>query len=359
MVKYRWIALIVVFVMVTAAGCGKQQPPIREEVPVKVSVIEQKSDRSLSSYAGEVRPRYQTDMAFQVSGKIIKRLVDVGATVQAGDSLLIIDRQDVSLEVGKAEAQLRAAQSDADLAEINFNRYSALYHQAAISKSEYDRAANSRDSAAAKLEQAGKAYAATLRQLNYTTLTADHAGVVAEMTAEVGQVVSQGQKVLVLAQPGEKEVEIHIPEQLLGEFDGTPEMRVTFWAFPDMAVKGTIREIAPAADRVTRTYTAKIALVDLPEKVKIGMTANVRVEEKAGREIYLPLSALLQSGDKPGVWLVKDNVLTLRHVTVGRYGNNQVQIVEGLNSGDAVVTAGVHKLAEGQRVRIWDGSGVR
>lgn len=355
MAKYGWIICFVILILV-AAGCGKLPEKIQEDVPVRVTVIGLKVHGSLSDYAGEVRPRYQTDMAFQVSGKIAKRLVDVGAAVQAGAPLMVIDSQDVSLEAGKAEAQLRAAQSDADLAEINFARYSTLYHQAAVSKSEYDRAANSRDSAIAKLEQSSKAYAAVLRQLNYTTLVADKAGVVAEVNAEVGQVVAQGQKVLVLAQPGEKEVEIHVPEQSLGEFESAPDIRVAFWAVPDVAVKGVIREIAPAADRVTRTYTARIALLDLPEKIKIGMTANVKVEGKQNQEIYLPLSALLQSGDKPGVWLVKDNILVLQPVTVGSYGNNQVQIVEGLKSGDAVVTAGVHKLAEGQRVRIWDGS---
>ena len=337
-------------------GCAKAPVKTQEPVPVRVAVVGAKSAPGISNYAGEVRSRYQTGMAFQVGGKIARRLVDVGAGVKAGDPLMELDDNDVRLAAGRAEAQVRAAQADADLAQINYNRYSALYNEAAVSKAEFDKNANLRDSSQARLDDARNAYAAVSRQLGYTTLIADRAGVVVAVNAEVGQVVSQGQQVVVIAQSGEKEVEIHVPEQALREFESPGSIAVTFWAFPETTVQGKVREIAPSADKVTRTYSVQISLIDPPEKIKLGMTANVRVEGSGQRQdLYLPLSALLQTGDQPTVWVVQDNRLVRQTVTVGKYGNNEVQITAGLKPGAVVVTAGVHKLDEGQLVRIWDG----
>ena len=356
MAANKTLLLCVGLIMFLLIGCGKAPVKPQEPVPVRVTVAGAKSATVISNYAGEVRSRYQTGMAFQVGGKIARRLVDVGATVKAGDPLMELDDNDVRLAVGRAEAQVRAAQADADLAQISFNRYSALYNEAAVSKAEFDKNANLRDSSQARLDDARNALAAITRQLGYTTLIADRPGVVVAVNAEAGQVVSQGQPVVVVALSGEKEVEIHVPEQVLHEFESPGKIAVTFWAFPGEAVQGKVREIAPAADKVTRTYSMQISLIDPPEKIKLGMTANVRVEASGqGKIQYLPLSALLQTGDQPSVWIVKDSRVVRQTVTVGKFGNNEVEIIAGLKPGDTVVTAGVHKLEEGQQVRIWDG----
>lgn len=305
------------------------------------------------TYSGEVRGRYESQLAFQVNGKIIKRNVELGSVVQPGDVLMQIDQKDIQQSVNASGAQVAAAESQLSLAETNLQRYRQLYAQDVISHADLDRYQSARDSAAANLQQAAAKQAEGAYQLGYTNLRADSAGVIASINAEVGQVVGAGQQVLTLVQDGEREVEISVPENRIEELRKASQLKVKFWALPNVIVDGKIREVSPIADKITRTYKVRISLLNPPQELQLGMTATVITANTGSQSsaVYIPLSAVYQTGDVPKVWIVNDGVVSLRPVKIGMLGDGKVQVLEGLNNGDVVVSAGVHKLREGQKVR--------
>ncbi|MBU2704007.1 RND family efflux transporter MFP subunit [Sporomusaceae bacterium BoRhaA] len=310
------------------------------------------------TYSGEVRGRYESQLAFQVTGKIIRRNVQLGSTVSTGDVLMQIDPRDLQQTVNSTSAQVYSAESQLRLAESNLHRYQQLYAQNAISHAQLDQYENAYEVAQAGVRQASAQYAQGSNQLDYSLLYADKSGVISSISAEAGQVVSAGQTVLTIVQDGEREIEISVPENRIEELRKATQLTVSFWALPNIKTEGSVREIAPMADPTTRTYKVRISLLNPPPEINLGMTAAVSVVSANGQKAegaLIPLSAIYQTNDTPNVWIVTDNSIHLRAVQIGSFGNAEVQVLSGLNPGDTIVTAGVHKLHEGQTVRIADG----
>ncbi len=335
-----------------------QAKPVVEDIPlVRTATINAAGAAQNYTYSGEVRGRYESQLAFQVGGKIIKRYVELGSTVKAGDVLMQIDPRDVQQTVNSALAQVYAAESQLKLAESNLNRYRQLYAQNAISRAQLDQYQNAYDVAVAAVRQASAQYAQGANQLDYSLLYADKPGVIASISAEAGQVVSAGQTVLTIVQDGEREVEINVPENRIEELRKATQFTISFWALPNVKIDGKIREIAPMADQTTRTYKVRISLVNPPPEIKLGMTAAVTVANSNNQTtaVAIPLSSIYQTNDSPCVWVVTNNIVNLRPIQVGTFGDGQIQVLAGLNPGETIVTAGVHKLREGQKVRVAGG----
>jgi multidrug efflux system membrane fusion protein len=305
------------------------------------------------TYAGEVRGRYESQLAFQVNGKIIKRNVELGSIVNTGDILMQIDAKDIQQTVNNSAAQVASTQSQLRLAESNLTRYRKLLDQGAISQSLYDQNVNTYNVAAASAEQASTQYNQSANQLDYSLLRANAPGVVSNITAEMGQVVSAGQTAVTIVQNSEREVEISVPENRIRNLQSSGQIKATFWSLPNITVDGKIREIAPMADQNTRTFKVRISLINPPPEIKLGMTAAIQMaDSNAQPTVNIPLSAIYQDGNTPAVWVVKDNMITLRQITTGNFGNGTIEVLRGLNQGDSIVTAGVHKLKEGQKVKL-------
>jgi RND family efflux transporter MFP subunit len=347
-------ALVVSFSM---KGHVSQIEPKEQEIPLvrTMVVASDQSDRQ-HAYSGEVRGRYESQLAFQVGGKIISRQVELGSQVHKGQRLMQIDPQDIQQMVNIQSAQVDAAKSQLDLAEKNLKRYEQLFKEDVISRSQLERYQSAYDMAAAAFRQARSQQNQGSNQMGYSSLRADKAGVISAISAEVGQVVGPGQPVITLVQDGEREIEIYVPENRLQDLRNASQVRITFWALPGIAGKGKIREIAPMADPVARTYKVRVSLVKQFSEIKLGMTASVEIAAREQDDATsIPLSALYQTGDTPNVWVVNNDTVRLRPVKIGVFGNDQVQILSGLNSGDVLVTAGVHKLREGQKVKVITG----
>jgi len=336
------------------AGCASQKPPAEEIPLVRTLTITSTTAGQTVQYPGEVRGRYETQLAFQVSGKISKRNVDSGTVVRKGDVLMEIDTKDIEQAVNMSLAQLNSAQSQLRLAQANLERFQKLYEQGAVSKMQLDQYQGAYEVAAAAVQQAAALYSQGMNQLGYSQLRADADGVVAGVYAEAGQVVSAGQPVVTLVKGDEREIEISVPENSIDEIRNAKQIEVSFWALPGITVGGKIREISPVADSITKTYKVRISLSEPPSAVKLGMTAAVTITKATAGQtaIFIPLAAIYQTGDTPHVWVVKDGMVTLRPIKVGAVDYDQVQVLEGLREGDIIVTAGVQKLREGQKVRL-------
>lgn len=353
-------AIVIVICIIVGAWLWQKYhtpPTVAEDIPlVRTINVKPALAGKTYTYSGEVCGRFESQLAFQVTGKIIKRNVQLGSTVNAGDVLMQIDPKDLQQTVNSTSAQVDSAESQLRFAESNLNRYQQLYAQNAISAAQLDQYQNAYSVAVAAVRQASSQNVQGANQLDYSLLYADKPGVISSISAEAGQVVSAGQTVITLVQDGEREIEISVPENRIATLSQASQIQVTFWALPNVVVAGTVREIAPMADTTTRTYKIRIHLVNAPQEMKLGMTAAVTVtapgDPQAAFATTIPLSAIYQTNDSPGVWVVTDKIANLRAVKIGSFGDAQVQVVAGLNPGEMIIIAGVHKLREGQKVRI-------
>lgn len=343
------------------AGCSKHEPRPEPVRPVQLVQVTLGNAHDTAVFAGEVKPRYETDLGFRIGGKLIERRVDVGARVKRGQILARLDPSDVGLQAEAAKAALTAAETDYAFAEAEYERYQNLHAQKFISASALDARRSANDTAKARVTQARAQLAVTQNQAGYATLVATDDGVITAINAEAGQVVSSGQTVMKLARESEHEVVISVPENRLAELRGAKALVVMLWARPGKMYPARVREVAPAVDPVTRTFAVRVSVVDPDPVLQWGMTANVGVlGQGSGNAALLPLSSIYHQTDgSPAVWIYdpKSRQVALRTVTLGPYREDGVLIPGGLNEGEWVVAAGVNKLQPGQVVRPYEGAG--
>ena len=359
------IAVLLPALMLLQA-CGEKTAVAPDVRPVRVTRATLVDAQGVNTFAGEIRARYETDMSFRVAGKILSRAVDAGATVKKGQVLARLDAQDANLNAVSARATLVAAESELDYAKAELTRYDDLLARKFVSQGVYDQKLNAHKAAVAKRDSARAQAGVSGNQAAYTTLLADADGVVTAVNAEPGQVVNAGQAVVRIARLGEKDAVINIAENQLATVKANPQALIALWANPDKRYAGRVREIATAADPVTRTYTVKVKIEDADDALRWGMSATVGFAGAATGEpnaaalgqrvILLPMTALTQtddkSGAKPAVWVVgADGRVRLTPVAVGKYAEQGVTVVGALAGGETVVTAGVNKLQPGQQVK--------
>ena len=322
-------------------------------VTVRTVLIAPERSNTGYTYSGNVRGRYESQLAFQVSGKIVKRNIQLGSAVQAGAILMQIEPKDLQQVVNTAISQVSSAESQFRLAESNLNRYRQLFAQNAISRAQLDQYETAYEVAQATVRQLSAQQTQSSNQLEYSLLTADKPGIISAISAEAGQVVAAGQSVLTIVHDGDREVEINVPENRIEELRHPVKLKVTFWAIPNLAIDGSVREIAPMADAVSRTFSVRIQLINPPPDIQLGMTAAVSVANSIPQPmLQIPLTAIYQTGNKPAVWVLNGDTLTLRFIETGEFGNGYIQVLSGLQPGDHIVIAGVHKLKEGQKVKV-------
>lgn len=333
--KYLTLSAIAAILL---TACDKTPPAPPPPPVVKTLVVSQATRHAGSAYSGEVRARYEIPLAFRIGGKLLERKVDTGTAVKAGQVLARLDPADVRLAAGQAEAQHTLALAEA-------KRYRDLRARNFVSAAALDAKETALTSAAA---QAGMAR----NQTAYATLSADHGGIVAAVLAEPGQVVSAGQPVLRIARDGEREIAIALPETAVTGLKPGTTATISLWSGAQ-TYQGQLRELSPAADPATRTYAARVSVLDADASLALGMTASVRFTATSGSAPVVPLAALFQQGEKFAVWAVGgDATVSLKPVTVAGYTDAGAKIANGLQPGERIVAAGVHKLAAGQKVRI-------
>jgi RND family efflux transporter MFP subunit len=321
--------------------------------PVLVAAVQYKPESPERSFVGTIRPRVETDMGFRVPGKVAKRLVEVGQTVDIGQPLATLDQVDLKLQAEQSEAEFRAATGVLAQAAASEQRAKDLRAKGWTTEAQMDQARAAADEARARLNRAERSVELTKNSLSYATLVADTRGVVTATLIDSGQVVASGQTAVRVARFAEKEAVVAIPETLVGRAkEGTAS--VSLWSEPNKKYAAKLREIAPAADPATRTYLAKFSLPDAGDSVSLGMTATLTLADTATSSVArLPLSALYSQGGNPSLYIVDDKGdVSLKPVTVKSYESNDVVISGGVDEGSKVVVLGVQKLDPAQKVRV-------
>lgn len=347
------IAALPALALLSACDGHEQAPPpvVR---PVLSQVVEP-SDQRRGGFAGVIEPRYQTDRAFQVLGRIITRNVDVGDLVKKGQTIATNDALAYQLAVRSAEADLVTAKSQLEKTAAQRQRTETLVKEKISSQADLDSAQQAMDAASASVQQAEARLAKAKEQLGYTTLTADIDGVVTSVNAEVGQMASPGMRVMTLARTDVREAVVDVPADVAHALKPGAPFEIRLQANPSIAMQGKVREIAPQADAATRLTRIRITLDQSSEPFRLGSTISAIPQVSTdSRTIDIPATALFERDGSTRVWLVDAPGKAVRSaaVKVAERTDRVARIEGGLAPGDRVVVAGARSLTEGQSIRI-------
>lgn len=366
----------------TLSACSRKAPPEVPARPVVAVAAKAAEHTPVVSLPAQIEARYATPLSFRVAGKIIERDVRLGDAVKAGQIVARLDPADLTKNAASARAQLDAAQHQLDYATQTVTRDRAQARENLIAPAQLEQSENAYASALAQRNQASQQAALAGDQLSYGSLKADRDGVITAEQADTGQNVSAGQPVYQLAWTGDVDVITDVPELALGALRVGQTTTVSLPAVPGKTWQARVREVAPAADPMSRTYRAKLTLLSPGPDVRLGMTANVAFAQPFaapaaqppaaatsttsasaasgataaladGPPITLPSTALFHEGNQPAVWVVKsDNTLVLRRVSIARYGERTVTVAGGIQPGERIVWQGVHTVTAGEKVRV-------
>jgi RND family efflux transporter MFP subunit len=352
-------AHLAVPIAVMLCACSHDKPPA--EAPRLVRTVELRYDKAAEAnrYVGTVQARHEEDEAFRVGGKVAKRMVEVGQTVREGGVIAVLDDTDYRLAEEAARQQLAAATAQAHQSESDRQRLAALKIDGSVSASDDEQAHSRALTTQATAEAQARQYELARNRLQYTVLRASRGGVVTSRKFEVGQVVAEGQPVVSIADEGEPEIVVDVPEDQLAGFK---RARYKAWlaSDPDDTFDVVLRELSPQAAAQTRTYRARLKPTR-PRHLPLGATSTLVVEYPAGETpmASVPAAAITQSNGQPALWTVHPSnsdpvgTVDLIRVTVHGYRNDQV-LVSGPPPGALIVTAGVQKMAPGLRVALSD-----
>jgi len=351
-------AIVVVAIISALSACKKEEQAAAPNIrPVRAVTVEPSEAGETVSLTGEIQPRYQADIGFRVNGKILERPVDVGTQVKKDDLLARLDPQQFRQDFEVAKAEVAKADAEVTRSQAQEYRQRELLKNGNTTRVHYDLALKTFKTAEAEADAARAKQIQASENLGYTDLKADNDGVISAIGAEPGQVVSAGQMVVRLAQPGEREAVFNLAEATFKNPPKNPTVEVKLVSNPDIKTEGKVRYLSPQADPTTRTFTVRVSLPDAPPQFRLGANVIGSVTVNEGSSIAIPGSALFQKDGQPAVWLVdKDGTVQLKPITVQRYQGESVIVGDGLARGDVVVTAGVQKLLPGQKVSLMEAS---
>jgi RND family efflux transporter MFP subunit len=350
-----WLRMSIAIGMIGGlAACSEEKkdvpPPVR---PVMWTTVVPQNNASIV-FAGTIEPQLTANLGFQALGRIVSRDANIGDRVVTGQKLASLDPISAELALKIAESDLISAQAQETNALTAAQRQESLLERNAVAQADVDIARQARDSAIASVLQAQANVDKAREQLGYTELKATFDGVVTAVSAEVGQTVSPGAAVLTIAEPNRRDAVVDVPDGLDEAFKlGTPFV-VAMQANPSILAKGTVREVAPDADPITRTRRIKIGLDSAPVNMRLGTTITATLAASSKAAIYVPKSAVFEKDGKSFVWVIDAGkaVVNAREVSLGGDGHGGIVVTSGLEAGMKVATAGVHTLEEGQAIKF-------
>ena len=339
----------------TLSACGPAEEAEAPEVrPVRTVTVSKREAGSTVTLTGRIEAQDEAALGFRIAGRLMERPVNVGDRVQPGQIIARLEPQNEMNALRSAQANLAAVQAKLTQTRNHFERQETLLAQGWTTRALFDEAQKARDTAQAQVDSAEAQLKAAHDLVSFTELKADAPGVVTATGAESGEVVQAGQMIVKLARQGGRDAVFDVPAQVLRSAPSDPVIAVNLTDDPTIMARGRVREVAPQADPVTRTFEVKIGLIDPPEGMRLGATVTGRLTMDAAPVIEIPASALTRVDRQPAVWVVDPvgNTVSLRNVDVLRFDPTKVAVSQGLDIGEIVVTAGVQALHPGQKVRL-------
>ncbi len=349
---------LVVTLMTAAllAACGRENSKevAPDPRPVRTVTVDKRLSGLPVVLTGRIEAEDEVALAFRISGRILESNLKMGDLVQAGQLVAQLEPQNELNALRAAQAGLVAAQGQLTQARNHFERQDTLLNQGWTTRANHDQATQARQTAQSQVDAAEAQLKAAHDLVSFTELKADAPGVVTATGPRAGEVVHAGQMILKLARKDGRDAVFDVPAQLLRQAPGDPAVTVTLTHDPSVVAHGRVREVAPQANPVTRTFEVKVGLSAPPEAMRLGATVTGRMERESQAAIEIPATALTKFNHQPAVWVVDpgSRTVSIRNVDVLRHDQALVAVSAGLDAGEIVVTAGVQALHPGQVVRL-------
>ncbi len=347
--------LLTILLPALLAACSRdEEKPAPDIRPVRALKVERRDTGIPVTLTGRIAAEDEVSLAFRISGRMVRMDANVGDRVAAGQVIAQLDPVNEQNALRAAQANLTAAQGQLTQARNHFERQDTLLKQGWTTRVNHDQAVQALQTAESQTEAAEAQLKTAQDMVGFTELKADAPGVVTEIGPRAGAVVQVGQMIARVARQDGRDAVFDVPAQLIRAAPSDPAITVSLSDDPKVVAQGRVREVAPQANPVTRTFEVKVGLTNPPDAMRLGATVVGRMELSAVSVFEIPASALTRSNQQPSVWIVdpKQNTVSLRHVDVVRYDQNQVSVGYGLQNGDIIVTAGVQALHPGQQVRL-------
>ena len=350
------LALIVLLFLLTA--CGKE-PPVAERIrTIKTMTVAESAGAKTRQFSGIVKATDFSKLSFEVGGKVETVKVNIGDHVVRGQVLATLDERDFKLNVAAAQAELIEAKANRRHKKIELDRESSIFQQGAGSQRKVDRSRYRYEASSAAVDLAQAKLNLAERDLEKTTLHAPYAGYIAVRKVEPHMEVLPGQELFRVDGEGAMEVVVGVPETTVHSLVNGSQTSIAFPTLPHETVQGRISFIGSAAG-TGNLFPIKVALIDSPANVSPGMTAEVTLRLKRGKNeqgYLIPLQAILPTKDpRTGyVFIYDPKSSTVRKSVVHTHGGqtNRVVVSDGLKAGDILAVAGVSFLADGLKVKL-------
>lgn len=360
--KSHLTLLLAAGLLLASLSCGGTQVEETQLRPVRSMQVFASGSTRNRTFSGTARAGLESRLSFKVAGTVEAVQVNAGDRVRQGQLIARLDPTDYQLQVEDAQASLSRARAEARNAEANLERIRGLYENSNASQTELDGARTAFESASASVRSIEKRLELAQNQVSYTRLTAPVDGAIADLRVERNENVSAGQTVVVLSSGARPEVQISMPEALISQVRAGQPVTVRIAALDGREFPATVSEVAISSDGLATTYPVVARLNEDTQDVRPGMAAEVdfRFEVGSGQNrLVVPAYAVGEDSDGRFVWTVEGDsagvgVVHRRGVRIGDITADGIEIVDGLQDGEHIVTAGVSRITDGQKVRFRD-----
>lgn len=346
-------ALLALVPLLAACEREAEAPPPAPRL-VRSIEIEKRQVAETMTLTGRIEAEDEAPLAFRIGGRVLENNGTLGQRLTGGDLVARLESQNEENQLRADAAALAAAAAQYNQARGHYERQSTLFRQGWATRATFEMAEKGLKTAASQVEAAQARLSASEDLLGFTELRADKDGVVTAVGPSAGEVVQAGQMMVRVAREDGRDAVFDVPAQVIRNSPADIEITVALADDPAISVRGTVREVSPQADPVTRTFKVKVSLEKPPEAMRLGATVNGTIRTAAAPVIEIPAGALTRANQQPAVWVVDPVAFTvsLRPIELKRHGESVVGVAGGLGAGDIVVTAGVQALHEGQKVRL-------
>ena len=351
---------LLLFSALLVAACGESPDVVEERLrPVRYVTITDGDGFRDRSFSGTSKSSRESRLSFKISGTVVDVPVQIGERLNAGDLIARIDPASYELQAQQAQAALVEAQANDRRAAANYDRTKGLYANDNASLNDLESARAEAESAQAVVASATKALEIAQLNVSYTQLLAATGCSIASLDVEVNENVSAGQQVALVSCGDEFEVNVDLPESLIGNVNKDTQVSIQFGAIPDAVLAGEITEVAVASASGSAAFPVVIRVLDSHPSLRSGLAADVTFQFDSGAAqsaVVLPVTAVINRPEGTSVFVAErsevegESIVRRRAVTLGELTQSGIEVIEGLEVGDRVITAGISVIRDGQRV---------
>jgi RND family efflux transporter MFP subunit len=331
------------------SGTDNPHPPTGKTVAADLVTVMAQAIPETYTTVGTLTANERVDVAARILGEIRNLAVREGQAVTRGQVILTIDATEITNRLNEAQARVAEASAQAEESHSDLERHQKLLAQKAMSERAVEQARLRYEVAREGLSAAEAAATQIRVQLEYTDVRSPVTGVVVTRHKQSGDMATPGAPILTIEDPENIEVNTFVKEGYVDKIGPGDDVQVYIDA-TEKHVSGTVSRIVPAGDAATYRYLVRIALHDV-DGLRAGMFARVEFPAGARTGITIPVSAIVERGDMPGVYLVdNDDIAHFRMVRTGRLLTDHIEIVAGLNAHDRIAVTNTTALRTGFRI---------